>query len=197
MTVGELVELVKVRCVDTLALAKKPDVIIKFISLGVSELYNKFNLSIKSETLVETVQKTLYELRNPDVNLLLTVYDSTGRELRQTDTYDARDFDYKILNYRSFLLKNPIEGELLHAVYKASPPVLKDVNDTVDLPESMIEALLTYVSYVGHGTINKDNMQEASFYMQRFQQLCMELDAQGYRIPLNSETLSVYSKGYA
>ena len=188
-------DMAKISSLNNLAIAKNDDALIKFIYLGVSELYRRFNLSIKSETVPINENLNLYELRNPDVSLLLSVYDKLGRELKQTDIFNSSDYDYRLFNFRSFLLKKPFNG-LLFAIYKASPVVFKDPNDIIDLPDAMIDALLTYVAYVGHSTINRDNINEASAYSQRFDLACRELEMQGYKVPLNSETLSLHTKGY-
>ena len=80
-------DMAKISSLNNLAVAKNDDALIKFIYLGVSELYRRFNLSIKSETILINENLTLYELRNPDVSLLLNVYDKLGRELKQTDVF--------------------------------------------------------------------------------------------------------------
>ena len=195
MNVKDVMDMAKISSLNNLAIAKNDDALIKFIYLGVSELYRRFNLSIKSETVLINENLTLYELRNPDVSLLLNVYDKLGRELKQTDVFNSNDYDYKLLNFRSFLLKKPFNG-VLFAVYKASPIVFKDSDDIIDLPDAMIGALLTYVAYVGHSTVNRDNINEASAYYQRFDLACRELEMQGYKVPLNSETLALQSKGF-
>ena len=195
MNVKDVMDMAKISSLNNLAIAKNDDALIKFIYLGVSELYRRFNLSIKSETILINENLTLYELRNPDVSLLLNVYDKLGRELKQTDVFNSNDYDYKLLNFRSFLLKKPFNG-VLFAVYKASPIVFKDSDDIIDLPDAMIGALLTYVAYVGHSTINRDNINEASAYSQRFDLACRELEMQGYKIPLHTETLALQTKGF-
>ena len=195
MNVKDVMDMAKISSLNNLAIAKNDDALIKFIYLGVSELYRRFNLSIKSETILINENLTLYELRNPDVSLLFNVYDKLGRELKQTDIFNSNDYDYKLLNFRSFLLKKPFNG-VLFAIYKASPIVFKDSDDIIDLPDAMIDALLTYVAYVGHSTINRDNINEASAYSQRFDLACRELEMQGYKVPLNSETLALQSKGF-
>ena len=195
MYVKDVMDMAKISSLNNLAIAKNDDALIKFIYLGVSELYRRFNLSIKSETVLINENLNLYELRNSDVSLLLSVYDKLGRELKQTDVFNSNDYDYKLLNFRSFLLKKPFNG-VLFAVYKASPIVFKDSDDIIDLPDAMIGALLTYVAYVGHSTVNRDNINEASAYSQRFDLACRELEMQGYKVPLNSETLALQSKGF-
>ena len=195
MYVKDVMDMAKISSLNNLAIAKNDDALIKFIYLGVSELYRRFNLSIKSETVPVNENLSLYELRNPDISLLLGVYDKLGRELKQTDIFNSNDYDYKLLNFRSFLLKKPFNG-VLFAVYKASPIVFKDSDDIIDLPDAMIDALLAYVAYVGHSTINRDNINEASAYSQRFDLACRELEMQGYKVPINSETVSLHVKGF-
>ena len=195
MFVSDITEIAKVTFLNNLAISRNDTALIKFIYLGVSELYRRFNLSVKSETIITSDNLTVYELKNEDVNMLLSVYDRTGRELQQTDITDSLMFEYKLLNYKSFLLRHPSNG-LLYAVYKASPKPLSDLTDRIELPDAMMDALLTYVAYVGHSTINKDNINEASAYSQRFDIACKELEMQGYRVNLSTESLALQAKGY-
>ena len=194
MLVQDVLDLVKIK-LSNLSLSKNDNALIKFIYLGVSELYNRFNLSIKSETVRLNKNLAMYSLRSDDVSMLLNLYNREGTELKQSDVINSRNWDYKIINYKSFLLNKPVDG-LLYAVYKASPIILKDGRDVVDLPDAMIDALLSYVSYMGCSTINNDNMNETSMWLQAFERACVALDMQGYKIPLNTETLSISVKGY-
>ena len=194
MKLSEIVSLAKVR-LQNIVVSKDQSVLISFINLGMSELYRRFNLSIKGETLVTTHDLALYELREPDVDMLLAVYDKSGKELRQSDVLDSMDYEYKIINYRSFVLRKPFDG-YLYAVYKASPTRLTDLEDEVDLPNGMIPALLTYVAYMANSTINRDNQNEATNQYQIFTQQCTELENQGFKIPLNTEKCAVQCRGF-
>ena len=44
--------------------------------------------------------------------------------------------------------------------------------------------------------IIKDNINEASAYLQRFDIACRELEMQGYRIALSTESLALQAKGF-
>lgn len=201
MIVQDILDLVKFKFANV-ALAENNDAIIKIIYLGVSELYRKFNLSIKSETIRITPDLSLYELKNKDVALFLSLYDRTGKELKQSDVVNSVEWDYKIVNYRSFILHKPKE-ELLYALYKASPIVFRDSRDEIDIPDAMIDALLCYIGYMIHSTITsytsingRSGTSESDLYYQKFLTLCNDLEMQGFKIPLNSESLSVIVKGY-
>ena len=193
-TVGDVIDIAKVTALTNLIISKNDDTLIKFVNLGVSELYRRFNLSIKVETIITNPMLALYELRSKDISLLLSVYNSRGEELNQSDIIGGC-WDYKIVNYRSFLVQSP-RDDLLFAVYKASSPKLKTVDDVIDLPDSMMDALLIYVYYLGHSTINKDNTNEANVYASRFENRCKDLDGQGYKVAITNESINMVVKGY-
>ena len=194
LLVKDVMELAKVGALTNLTVAKNDAALIKFIYLGVCELYRRFNLSIKIEAINTNPDLALYELRSKDVSLLLNVYNSNAQELRQTDVL-GKDYDYKIINYRSFMVNKP-KNDLLFAVYKASPEMLKSPEDEINLPDAMFDALLTYVAYMGHSTINKDNINESSAYLKRFDDACQELEMQGYKIPFSIESIDLRHKGF-
>ena len=194
MKVKDIIKLAKIR-LQNIRLSSDEEAMILLINMGVNELYNRFNLSIKSETITTSSDLALYELRNDDVQLILSVFDKFGTELRQSDVLDGVEYDYKIVNYRSFLLRRPFTG-YLYAVYKASPVVLKDLEDAIDLPDIMMNVLLTYVAYMGHNTINKDDQHEMINQFQAFTQMCQDLELQGYKIPLNTETVAIQARGF-
>lgn len=194
MLVKDVIDMAKIGAIQNLVISKNENAIMKFIYLGVSELYRKFNLSIKVESINTNPDLALYELRSKDVSLLLSVYNSDGQELRQTDVMGGV-YDYKIINYRSFLLRQP-RHDLLFAIYKASPIMFTSIEDEVELPDAMIEALLTYVAYMGNSTINKDNKNETAYYAQKFEETCKDLDNQGYKVVLNTESINLRLKGY-
>jgi hypothetical protein len=199
MTGQDIVDLAKIRLQNT-AISRNEDVLIKFIYLGISELYRRFNLAIRSETIMTNTNRSMYELKNSDVSLILGVYDREGRELQQSDVVNSMRWEYKLINYRSFILNKPL-NQLLYVVYKASPTVISDAEDALDLPDAMIDALLCYVSYMGFSTLNspannKQGGSEPDIYYQKFIAACNELEMQGYKIPLSSESLAVAVKGF-
>ena len=195
MTVKEFLELAQIRANHSVIFEHK-DAMIHFLNMALGELYNRFNLSVKSETVVTTKDLALYELRSADVQLILSVYDKFGRELEQSDVRNSVSYDYKLINYRTILVRQPVET-YLYVIYKASPIVLKDESDIILIPDAMINAMLIYFSYLANDTINRDNKNEASMLIQLFEKQCQELINQGYQIPLNTETYSIHLKGYA
>lgn len=200
MLVQDILDIIKLRS-SNVALSKNDAALIKFIYLGVSELYRQFNLSIKSESVAIISNQSIYNLKNPDVSMLLEVFDTCGRSLKNTDVIDSYCWEIKQLNYKSFALNHPFDG-WLYAVYKACPARFSDADDIIDIPDAMIDALLSYVTYMIHSTVSsvssvlsRGGTSETVQYFQQFKAACQELENNGYRIPLNAETLSIYARG--
>lgn len=194
MKVDQVLKLASFK-LQNLTLSKDVDGMISLINLGVSDLYRRFNLSIRSETIHTNPTLALYELRNDDVEMLLRVFNKEGYELKQSDVIDSKLWDYKQVNYKSFLLHRPVEG-YLYAVYKASPVELVDKLDTIDLPDAMLDALLTFVTYQAYDTINRDNKNATAYWYKQYENKCTDLENIGYRIPLNAESMNIAIKGY-
>ena len=198
MLVSEALSLARIR-MKNLAVHKDEQTLISVLNLGMSDLYSRFNLRIASETVLTSHDVAVYELRNDDVNLLLTVYDFLGKELKSSDVIDDLMYDYKILNYREFLLRKPFDG-YVYAVYKSSPVKLMDVNDEIDLPDAMINALLLYVGSMTEHTTNVwergQVKMEASFYQQMYEKECQDLVNKGYLMSLHNERIAIQVKGY-
>lgn len=198
MLVEEVLELARVR-LKNLSASKIDKTLITILNLGVNDLYRRFNLRVKSETILVNTDIAAYELRNDDVNMLLALYNRDGMELKQSDTVDDASYDYKIVNYRGFVLRHLFDG-YVYAIYKASPIKLVDVKDYIDLPDAMIPALVTYICSQIEHTVNVwDRGQvksEPSYYWQLYEKECQELVNQGYLVSLSTESLAVQVRGF-
>lgn len=195
MIVKDIVDNAKLTVLSALPVRNQEDTIMFCIYLGLIELYKRFNLSIKTE-IIETIEETpVYELRNPDLTQVLDIYSSDGKRLMPASIVDDDSYDYKQLNYRSFLLTKP-KNERLMFVYKAAPLMFVDIQDELDLPLDFLAPLLDYVGYRCHSTINKDNSNEAHNYYTKFEAGCVQLEKQGYKVDLATASLPIQSKGF-
>ena len=145
MLVRDMMRMAKVR-LQNVAASRDDQALLSYINMGIAELYRRFDLRANSETVVTNDNLALYELRNSDVLMILSLFDKTGKELIQTDILDSNQYDYKLVNYRSFLLRKPFNG-YIYVLYKASAIPLADENDIIDLPDAMLDALLAHITY--------------------------------------------------
>lgn len=198
----DIIELVKIQLANW-NISRNDTALYYYLNLGLIDLYEKFNIGIKSETVTLVPEQAVYNLKNNDVNLILKIYAENGQELKNSDVVDSRDWDYKLVNYNTFLVHNLKKTDgLLYVLYKAAPIDISDTNDVIDLPSAFREALMLYIMYLGTATIHSEASNEyrswdtKSVFFTLYQQKCQELNQYGYRIPIDSEAMPIVAKGY-
>ena len=184
--VQRVFNIIKNITVSQLPISDKEDVIIQAIDLGVIELYNRFNLGLTC-TFLDTAEDThAYEIREDNLSYIISIIDSTGKELKQPTVIDSDDYDYKLIGYRTIIFKNP-KKEKLTIVYKSSfPNMITSINDNIDIPLDFINALVDYATYRCHITLNNDNMNEVDTHNQRFERTCLNLISNGFKQEITS-----------
>lgn len=195
MTVQEVVNMAVAGELKNLAVKNNTEAIISFINLGVIELYKRCNISTKVEVVRTSPVASVYTLRNKDVNQILSVYDTNNKELRSRLVLDDNEYDIAIVNYRTFILTKPLEEELL-VVYSAAPPIITSLEDEIDIPYAMLEALLHYVGYRAHGSVDGSINAENTTHYTRFEKSCAMLVDYGYVTPPLTVSYSVEQKGF-
>ena len=199
---SDLIELVKCQLNNWTSVSTDSFAIMQYLNMGVSDLYEKFNLNLKNETIHVVPEQAVYDLKSDDANLILKIYNEQGEELSSSDVIDSADWDYKLVNYKTFIFHNKsLKEGLLYVLYKAAPIEIQDNNDTLDIPNAFKEALMLYMMYLGTSTSHSQtNMSAQGNQNNNFQQLytqkCAELLQLGYMMPINSEGMSVIARGY-
>ena len=193
MTVGEILNLITTR-LGNVSISNNRSVLLSYLNMGISELYRRFGLSVREEVVETCFGKRLYELHSDDVLMLHAVYDSHGREIPQMDTLDDKGLFVKRVNYRSFIISEPIDSHVF-CIYKAAPFPLKDDEDELDIPDPMIDVLENYVAYKVFSLVNQDNSAETSLYRKITEQLLMDLENQGYGALADTEKFSLHRRG--
>lgn len=199
---SDLIDLVQIQLANW-NISRDESALYQYLNMGLVDLYEKFNLGLKSETIQIIPEQAVYQLKNEDVNLVMKVYTEDGQELNSSDVIDSREWDYKIVNYKTLLIHNPkrVDG-LLYVLYKGSPTVIVDANDRLEIPDAFKEALMLYMMYLGTATIHSEASNEyrswdtKSVFLQLYTNKCAELLQFGYRVPIDSEAMPLYAKGY-
>lgn len=199
MKAKEAIDLAKFR-IKNMAGTNDPKLLLHALNLALNDLYARFNLRIKSETVLVHRDIAIYELRNDDVNMLLTLYNEAGVEFTQTDVLQSDRYGFKILNFRTFMLRHRFDG-YVYAIYKASPVKIVDPEDELDIPDCMIAPLTTYIAYLVESitsTVGKYGQvkEEPSFYYKIYEKECMDLVNRGYVMPLDVGSLAIQAKGF-
>lgn len=164
--------------------------IIKFINIGLTEVYSKFNLSNKETTITLTEGTDKYLLPSDFMNVYSVTTD--GIYFRDNlgvivpiieDTFEASinihgDFNSVFFNTPG-VLTVPIQvtGQVLVIVYKASPVVITDqsLNEEVDIPSQLLEPLMLYITYLGFMQNGGGTATDTNLYLSRYKAAIQEL----------------------
>ena len=226
MTVADVLEDVKYGELAQLGVIKKLGVaatqeaaerqILTYINLGLIELYKRFDMRTEQTVITMDEDITLYTLTvaniydDPDnltgyldtvlsgFNSITAVYDEVGLPVAFNDEDDPLSVNTPSFNVLQ--VPNPVTGEGLFVLYSAAPDRLQWVADlaTVDvpIPPVMLEALLHYIGYRGHGAIDGSIDAENNTHYMRFNASCQTLKTLGIT---NSDPLvgtNVQDKGF-
>lgn len=202
MTLGHVRLLSSFR-LRNIAASKETEMIDQFINMGIADLYNRFNLSVKSEHVQTTNLVSVYTLSNTDVLLLLMLYNSQYRLMRSSELMFSDWWEWKQLNYNSFTLNKPKNDDYVIAIYKGTSESVINDDDVIPLPDSFLDALLLYVNWHINATVSSNmatngrgGMPEADYMYKQYENACNELELQGYKVNINTETIAIQAKGF-
>ena len=181
MTVSEVITLAKNSELKQLAIKNDTDAIVSFINLGLIELYKRFILKT-SEYIIEAIANVdKYEMP-ADYMWLLEAYhyrvtrdnymDATPSDVETLAVNDDTvDNSVNSAGYRTVQIGNLEVGHLYSLVYVAAPDKVtsSDLTAEVPLPDQLIEPLLNYIGYLGHGSIDASAQAEGNAYYRRFE----------------------------
>ena len=151
--------------------------ILGYVNLGLIELYKRFSLRTEEAIVTMRDSKVIYTLDDSDVDvdidlthelmLILEAYDESGAFLN----INVENDELGILtpSYDTIQVPNPAEGEKLGILYLAGPDWVTDINSKLKAPVSLLEALLHYIGYRAHGSVDGNIDAENNTHYKRFE----------------------------
>lgn len=192
---GELEQLGVSKQLDSNSAAKVEEAerkVISYINLGLIELYKRFALRTEETTITLSENITVYTLSPSKVgvylnalpgvfNSVLSVYDEEGEPL--TLNKDGDTHGVHSVNYNTLQIPNPSTGATIFVIYSSAPDKLVWADDlaTIDvpIPPVLMEALLHYIGYRGHGSVDGSIQAENNTHYMRFDASCGRVDLLG------------------
>lgn len=157
--------------------------IIQYLNLGLIELYKRFSLASGEAVIVMVEGQTVYNLP-ADCNAVLSAYDEAGNELPINSEGEA----YSIMTptYDTVQIVGYAAGEAIYVMYSKTAPLISTLDEMVDLstvavklPYSLLEALLHYIGYRGHGAVDGSIQAENNTHYMRFEKSCANVQKYG------------------
>ena len=205
MTVQNIISLAQVGELRQLAVKDDTEAIIGFINLGLLELYKRFNIRIDEAIITLQDTKTIYALDGTDVDVdmpddnFMLVVGATGEaesgiweDLPINDSGNA--YSVNTVDFNKVQIPIATAGSLVSIAYLAKPnPVYSDnLADEIDLPEQLIEPLLNYIGYRGHGSIDGNIQTESNTHYMRFEASCNKARELG--VAVTADTMSMANR---
>jgi len=170
-------------------LAVKDDntAILSYINMGMLELYKRFSLRTEEAIVTLSAIDTLYSLDPtlPNVDMvddcdliyIVGIYDEDGNPVEMNN----EDEPLSVLtpNYDTIQVPSPADNTYLSVIYVATPTRLTSTTSKIKLPSSLYEALLHYIGYRGHGSIDGNINTENNTHYMRFEKSCETAKAYG------------------
>lgn len=200
MTANEVIALAKVGELSKLSIAIKDDntVLLGFINLGLVELYKRFPLKNDEAIVALRDGKTIYKLDGTDTDVsmgepfmyLLGAYedgtdtDFSASALSLPINEEDNIYSVNSISYNSIQIPLVTTGAYISLIYVAKPTKVTTLtlDEELDLPDQMIEALLHYIGYRAHGAMDANIQTESNTHYMRFEASCNKLKELGVGI---------------
>jgi hypothetical protein len=196
MTVQDFITLVQYSELNNIAIGSNTDALVAFINLGMIELYTRF--PIKVEEHVVNLSEGVTEYQMPANFMYATsAYGEASAEL--TDqlvrlSINEEDDPYSIFfpDWNSVQIPLVANGSSISIVYVATPtPVVNTVEGLaaeLEIPDTLIDALASYLGYRGHLGVRGDGESENNAHWVRFDRNCKKARELGVAYPYDADS---------
>jgi len=211
MTAQDVINLAKNSELKQLAVQNDDLAVLGYLNLGLLELYKRFPLEEAEAIITLRDGKTSYKLdgTDPDVSmntakelLVIAGVFTTIKEGNETWVVELTINDESDMSGVDTPSFNTIEvpavktGARISVIYRVTPAFLTSLTDILPLPPQLLEALLHYIGYRGHGSVKGGiNAEDQSHYI-RFENSCKRVLLEGLITTEDLISKKFYNKGF-
>lgn len=185
MTVQDVIDLATNGELKNIAVKNNTDAVLGFINLGMIELYKRFPLKVEEYIIELEDGVEIYEMPS-DFMWIVAAYDEVPEgsdDIVAIIPVNEEDNPLSIntISWNQVQVPVTVTGAYISVIYVAAPETITedDLEDTISLPPQMIEALLNYIGYRGHGSVNGEINAENNTHLMRFEASCERINKLG------------------
>jgi len=217
MTVNYVVEMAKLGELKGIAVANKDESILSYLNLGMIELYKRFQLA--TSEVVLTMGKDGTEVGEDYTKISDTIYKLPSNCMSITAAYDEIEKDevgvidnvipindesnplsIMMVGYNTIQIPIATAGAHISIIYQANPTVvtIADYNGDVELelPSTLLEALLMYIGYRAHGVVKGKDSADTASHRKEFEASCGRANLLGLVVTEDYTSKDVSKKGF-
>lgn len=209
MLVSDVVALAKAGELQQLAIKDDDVAVISFINLGLIEIYKRFPLRTEEFIIALQDNVTIYNMPS-DFMYIISAYDEAPADaLGQPLTYgpipvpineENSPFSINTVSYNQIQVPLTTNGAYISIIYAVKPTLLTvaDLATEIAIPDALVEALLNYIGYRGHGSVDGSLQTETNTHYMRFESSCRRARELGVAIATDSldMTLRFQDRGF-
>lgn len=199
MIIKDVVNLAKHSELAGVAVKNDIDAIVAFINMGMLELYTRFAIKVEEHLITLDGINTNYEMPN-DFMYATHAYGEGGTHssekvisLAINDDNDPLGIFF--IDWNTVQIPYPTEGSFISIIYVRKPTPItvvqaEDGTTELDLPDTLVDALLSYVGYRGTLGVKSDKQHGTSAHWSRFERNCKKAEEYGVAVPIDSMNMS-------
>lgn len=207
MIIQDVINIAKYSELGNLAIKDNTEAVVSFINLGLIELYTRFPIKTEEYAVSLVSDQTDYTVPTDFMYATKAEGDIDGNtdpytEIPINDTNNELSITFPHWK----LLKVPVELQTEKSVtevtltYVSKPSIITSTSlrDDIELPDTLIDALISYIGYRAHVGVRGDQQAEGSTHWQRFERNCKKARDLGVAFPINKLDMSerVSTRGF-
>jgi len=179
MTVQQVINLAANGELKQLAVAKDVtsniETILGYINLGMIELYKRIPLKVNEYLITVVPGQSIYDMP-ADYMWIVAAYGEVGKDTTKAvnilpinNEDDVRSVN--TISWNKVQIPDTEVNGYVSIIYQPSPTIIteSDLENEIDLPVQLVEALLHYIGYRGHAAVNGEIQAENSTHYTRFE----------------------------
>jgi len=193
---------------NQLAIKDNSEAVISFINLGLIDLHKRFLLKVEEYVIDVEERKSMYSmpddymymLNATDLGLSTTTVSLSGTEdVSRELSINVDEDPISIFTpyFNKIQVPKLLVGHAISLVYCASPEVVYDAEDELELPVQLLECLVLFIGYQAYASMDVKALAAENTFYRRYTDACEQIRLSG---TINSNNMYIVkdlqSKGY-
>lgn len=199
MTVQEIIDYAKNGELKNIAVKNDTEAVLGFINLGMIELYKRFPLLVE-EHVIELLDGVEIYTMPSNFMWVVAAYDEVPEDSDDIVAVipineEDNPLSINTVSWNTIQVPVTVAGSYISIIYAAAPVYITnaDLATDIQIPPQMIEALLNYIGYRAHGSVNGEINSENNTHLMRFESSVKRIEQMGM---FTSDDMNMDTKFY-
>ena len=204
MTVQTVVDMARSGELKNIAIKSDTDAILNYINLGMIELFKRFPIKVEEYVIALQEDVDVYTLPNDCMWITAAYGEVDEGSINAVNILPINEEDNPLsinsVSWNQVQVPMSVAGSFVSIIYAAAPATIDSgmLAEHIELPPQLVEALLHYVGYRAHGSIDGNINTENTTHYTRFEASCDRVIKMGmFTGDDTSMNGRIFDKGFA